>query len=209
MQSLLLEGFESLNLSLNDPEERLLLSGVSWQEYEKLLAHLGDSSRYRVSYLEGMLEIMSPSRRHEVSKKDIARLLEIYLEEAEIDFWGLGSTTFRRRQDEAGKEPDECYCIGTEKDFPDLAIEVILTSGGINILELYRRLGVKEVWFWQHNRLQVYHLSDRGQYQKQATSQLLPNLDLSLLANYVNAPNPRLAIREFRAQLRLVQENFR
>jgi Uma2 family endonuclease len=202
MQSLLLEGFESLNLSLNDPEERLLLSGVSWQEYEKLLAHLGDSSRYRVSYLEGILEIMSPSRRHEVSKKDIGRLLEVYLEEAEIDFWGLGSTTFRRRQDEAGKEPDECYCIGTEKDFPDLAIEVILTSGGINVLELYRRLGVKEVWFWQHNCLQVYHLSDRGQYQEQATSQLLPNLDLALLAKYVNAPNPRLAVREFRAQLR-------
>jgi Uma2 family endonuclease len=58
-----------------------------------------------------MLEIMSPSRRHEVSKKDMARLLEVYLEEAEIDFWGLGSTTFRRRQDEAGKEPDECYCL--------------------------------------------------------------------------------------------------
>jgi Uma2 family endonuclease len=202
MQSILLEGFDSLNLSLNDPEERLILSGVSWEEYEKLLAHLGDSARYRVSYLEGMLEIMSPSRRHEVSKKDIARLLEVYLEEAEIDFWGLGSTTFRRRKDEAGKEPDECYCIGTEKDFPDLAIEVVLTSGGINTLELYRRLGVKEVWFWQHNRLRVYHLSDCGQYQEQTTSQLLPNLDLSLLAKYVNAPNPRLAVQEFRAQLR-------
>jgi Uma2 family endonuclease len=202
MQSLLLEGFESLNLCLDDPEERLLLSGVSWQEYEKLLAHLGDSSRYRVSYLEGMLEIVSPSRRHEVSKKDIARLLEVYLEEAEIDFWGLGSTTFRRRQDEAGKEPDECYCIETEKDFPDLAIEVVLTSGGINTLELYRRLGVKEVWFWQPNRLQVYHLNECGQYQEQAASQLLPNLDISLLAKYVNAPNPRLAVREFLAQLR-------
>jgi Uma2 family endonuclease len=207
MQSILLEGFESLNLSLDDPEERLILSGVSWEEYEKLLAHFGDSARYRVSYLEGMLEIMSPSRRHEVSKKDIARLLEVYLEEAEIDFWGLGSTTFRRCKDEAGKEPDECYCIGTEKDFPDLAIEVVLTSGGINALEIYRRLGVREVWFWQHNRLKVYRLSDNGQYQEQPTSQLLPNLDLSLLAKYVNAPNPRLAIQKFRAQLRQSLEN--
>jgi Uma2 family endonuclease len=207
MQSLLLEGLESLNLSLDDPEERLILSGVSWHDYEKLLAHFGDRAKYRVSYLEGMLEIMSPSRRHEVSKKDIARLLEVYLEEAEIDFWALGSTTFRRRQDEAGKEPDECYCIGTEKDFPDLAIEVVLTSGGINALELYRRLGVKEVWFWQQQGLQIYHLSDRGQYQEHPASQLLPNLDLSLLASYVNAPNPRLAVREFRAHLRQSTEN--
>lgn len=207
MQSLLLEGFESLNLSLDDPEERLLLSGVSWEEYEKLLAHFGDSAKYRVSYLEGILEIMSPSRRHEVRKEDIGRLLEVYLEEAEIDFWGLGSTTFRRRKHEAGKEPDKCYCIGIEKDFPDLAIEVVLTSGGINTLEIYRRLGVKEVWFWQQEQLQVYHLSDRGQYEEQVTSQLLPNLDLCLLAKYVNAPNPRLAVQEFRAQLRLQEAN--
>lgn len=106
MQSILLEGLESLNLSLDDPEERLLLSGVSWEEYEKLIAYLGDSARYRVSYLEGKLEIMSPSRRHEVSKEDIGRLLEAYLDEVEIDFWGLGSTTFCRRKDEAGKEPE-------------------------------------------------------------------------------------------------------
>ncbi len=58
-----------------------------------------------------MVEIMAPSRRHEVSKEDIGRLVEAYLEYAEIDFWGLGSTTLRKQEKEAGKEPDECFCL--------------------------------------------------------------------------------------------------
>jgi Uma2 family endonuclease len=47
---------------------------------------------------------------------------------------------------------DECYCIGTEKEFPDIALEVIVTSGGVDNLEVYKRLGIKEVWFWQSDR---------------------------------------------------------
>nr|WP_238569050.1 Uma2 family endonuclease [Xenococcus sp. PCC 7305] len=62
-------------------------------------------------------------------------------------FWGLGSTTFRKEDQQAGKQPDECYCLDTDKDIPDLAIEVIYTSGGVDILKIYQCLGVKEVWF--------------------------------------------------------------
>ena len=64
-------------------------------------------------------------------------MLEAYLEAKRIRFWGLGSTTFRSQDKQAGKEPDECYCIGTDKDIPDLAIEVVYTSGGVDILEIY------------------------------------------------------------------------
>ncbi|MGB5595374.1 MAG: Uma2 family endonuclease [Crocosphaera sp.] len=186
--------------SLNDSEQRLILTGISWEQYDKLLQSFGDSSTYRTSYLEGVLEIMSPSRRHEISKKSIARLLEVYLEIAEIDFWGLGSTTFRVREGEAGKEPDECYCLETEKEFPDLAIEVIVTSGSIKILEVYRRLGVKEVWLWQNEQLNIYCLENE-QYSPQEKSQLLPNLELDLLCQFINHSNPRLAMKEFRKQL--------
>jgi hypothetical protein len=96
LSNILLSGFEPIELDLHDPEERLILTGVSWQQYSQLLVHFCDRLSYRLTYLTGTLEIMSPSRRHEVQKKNIARLLEAYLEEAEIDFWGLGSTTFRR-----------------------------------------------------------------------------------------------------------------
>ncbi|EAZ89897.1 hypothetical protein CY0110_13913 [Crocosphaera chwakensis CCY0110] len=184
-------------VSHNDSEQRLILTGISWGEYQQFLDSLGDSATYRTIYLEGVLEIMSPSRRHEVSKKSIGRLLEVYLEAAEIDFWGLGSTTLRGEKGKAGKEPDECYCLETDKELPDLAIEVIVTSGNIKILEVYRRLGVKEVWLWQNDQLEIYYL-ENDQYSRQENSQLLPNLDLNLLSQFINHPNPRLAMKEFR-----------
>ena len=185
--------------TLRDREERFLTPGVTWQAYESLLASLGNSSSYRVAYLLETLEIMSPSRSHELDKENIGRLLEAYLEEKRIRFWGLDSTTFRSPDKQAGKEPDECYCIGTDKDLPDLAIEVVYTSSGVDTLEIYRRLGVGEVWFlrmetlpfrelvphsrWQ-NRFEIYCLEEDG-YQQQSASRLLPDLDLTLLAQYV------------------------
>lgn len=197
---MLLNSFLELQLETNDPEEKFIASGVTWQAYEKLVTSLGNSSTYRIAYLLGTIEIMSPSRNHELDKKAIARLLEAYLEEKRIRFWGLGSTTFRREDRQVGKEPDECYCIGTDKDIPDLAIEVVYTSGGVDTLEIYKRLGVGEVWFWKDNRLTVYCLQGDN-YQQQLQSSLLPNLDLTLLSQYVTIDDPLTAIIQWREQI--------
>jgi Uma2 family endonuclease len=76
---------------------------------------------------------------------------------------------------------DECYGIGEAKNIPDLAIEVTVTSGSIDKLEIYRRLGVSEVWFWESSRLKLYHkreekpskfLESNG-YEQINTSELL------------------------------------
>ena len=182
---------------IQNREEKYITSGVTWQSYESLLSSLGNSSGYRVAYLSGTLEIMSPSRSHELDKKAIARLLEAYLEEKRIRFWGLGSTTLKNKDKQAGKEPDECYCIGTDKEIPDLAIEVVYTSGGVDTLEIYRRLRVGEVWIWQNNQLQVYCL-DGDNYQQQSASKLLPNLDLTLLAQHIVIKDPLDAIVQWR-----------
>ena len=196
MTPALLSDYFPLQLK-GDREERFLTSGVTWQAYESLIASLGNSSSYRVAYLLETLEIMSPSRSHELDKKAIARLLEAYLEEKRIRFWGLGSTTLRNKDKQAGKEPDECYCIGTDKDIPDLAIEVVYTSGGVDTLEIYRRLGVEEVWIWQDGKFEVYCL-ENDRYQEQSASKLLQDLDLTLLAQYVVIKDPLDAIVEWR-----------
>jgi Uma2 family endonuclease len=196
MTPALLSDYFPLQL-LSDREEKFLTSGVTWQAYESLLTSLGNSSSYRVAYLLETLEIMSPSRSHELDKKAISRLLEAYLEEKRIRFWGLGSTTFKSRDKQVGKEPDECYCIGTDKDLPDLAIEVVYTSGGVDTLEIYRRLGVKEIWFWENRQFQVYCL-EGDRYQQQPVSKLLQDLDLTLLAQYVVIKDPLDAIVKWR-----------
>ena len=196
MTPALLSDYSPLQLK-SDREERFLTSGVTWQAYESLIASLGNSSSYRVAYLLETLEIMSPSRSHELDKKAIARLLEAYLEEKRIRFWGLGSTTLRNKDKQAGKEPDECYCIGTDKDLPDLAIEVVYTSGGVDTLKIYQRLGVGEVWIWQDGKFEVYCL-ENDRYQEQSASKLLQDLDLTLLAQYVVIKDPLDAIVEWR-----------
>ena len=65
-----------------------------------------------------------------------------------------GQATMRLALKQAGVEPDKSWCSGEEKEFPDLALEIALTSGGINKLEIYRRFKVPEVWFRRRNKLE-------------------------------------------------------
>ncbi|MCG6136981.1 MAG: Uma2 family endonuclease [Nostoc sp. LLA-1] len=191
--------------STDDLEEKFVTSGVSWQKYEALLAKLEDNSHYRVTYLDGILEIVSPSIRHENLKKRLAILIERYLYSRRICFSPMGSSTIRKQLKQAGVEPDECYAIGEKKDIPDLAIEVIITSGSIEKLEIYRRLGVSEVWVWQINRLKLYHLReetpsifiDTYGYEQIQSSELLPGLNITLLEQCIQISDDIQAIDQF------------
>lgn len=177
-------------------EQRVVLPGVTWQQYESLLTTLGDYPGLRLIYLEGTLEIFMPSSEHEMLKKVIARLLERYAEEFDIPLHGYGSTTFRREAKARGLEPDECYCVNTLKELPDFAVEVNLTSGGIDKLTVYQGLGVPEVLIWQNHRLTLYDL--RGAKCQEITySQFFPLLDWQLLAQYIRPQDQPQAIKEF------------
>ncbi|BAY20986.1 hypothetical protein NIES2100_07300 [Calothrix sp. NIES-2100] len=196
---------ESELAQIDDPEEKFVTSGVSWQMYEALLTKLEDNSHYRVTYLDGILEIVSPSIRHENLKKRLAILIERYLYSKRIRFSPMGSSTIKKQLKQAGVEPDECYCIGEKKNIPDLAIEVIITSGSLEKLEIYRRLGVTEVWVWHINRLRLYYLReetpsmflDTHGYEQITSSELLPELNIALLEQCVQISDDIQAIDEF------------
>ncbi|MGI0493297.1 Uma2 family endonuclease [Alkalinema pantanalense CENA528] len=186
-------------------EQRLLLEGVSWQQYELLLATLGDDfPALRLSYLEGRLEIMTTSPLHEELKTTIGMLMEAYFQETRTRFHGIGSATFRKMAKQRGLEPDECYCLGQKKEFPDLAIEVVLTSGLIDKLDIYRGLGVTEVWVWEAEQFRIYHLREAG-YEQVAGSELLPNCDVQMLASYVKPEEQFDAVMAYRDSLRSLQ----
>jgi Uma2 family endonuclease len=193
----------------DDPEERLTKSGLSWQAYEAILARLEDNSHYRVTYLDGILEIVSPSIRHENIKTNLGMLLERFFYSKRIRFVPMGSSTFKNKARIAGAEPDECYCIGEAKKVPDIAIEVVVTSGNIRKLEVYRRLGVSEVWFWEKYQFKLYHLWDNPEaplatvypdtygYEQIKSSEFLPQLDISLLEQCISISDSIQAIDEF------------
>jgi Uma2 family endonuclease len=176
---------------------KLILSAINWEKLEQIETTFQDIEQVRFIYLDGELEIlMSPSRKHEETKSLIGNLLESYMRKKDIIFYMWGSTTLGNQEITGRKEPDESYNINSKKDIPDLVIEVIVTSGYINILEIYRRIGISEVWFYQDNLLTVYALKDE-QYIKVNQSQLLPELNLENLTRYINYQDQYDAVTEF------------
>ncbi len=172
-----------------DPSSRreggVVLEDVSWDAYEGLLSALGDDHpSLRLTYLEGRLEIMTTSRRHERIKKLIARLLEIWALERNMRFEGYGGATFKNKGAARGLEPDECYILGEDAAVPDIAIEVVETHGTVDKMAVYAGLGVREVWVWEADQLRIHVLRD-GQYVVCTTSDLLAALDVAELAEFV------------------------
>ena len=132
-------------------------------------------------------------------------LIEAFGDESGIELTGAGSWTLKKSQRECGAEPDECYIVGPPgKEVPDFAIEVVWTSGGLDKLEIYRRLGVPEVWIWQEGRIDVWRLGADG-YTPGTSSRVLPDLDLEMLGRYLDRPLQTAAVREYRAALRALR----
>jgi Uma2 family endonuclease len=178
-------------------DQRIVLHGVSWDEYVALNDALGDRAGVRVCYCEGTLELMAPGLLHEDKKKKIARLLELYGLVRDVPLQGLGSMTYRKKPKKRGAEPDECYFVGqVTKGPPDIAIEVAASRSAIDKLSLYAGLGVPELWIWEDDRLAVYRLGKAG-YREVKRSKLLPRLDLAELATFVRMPDQAAAAKAY------------
>jgi Uma2 family endonuclease len=183
-----------------DDEQRVVLYGIPWATYVALCDAV-DSPGVRMTYLKGCLEIMTLSRRHEVTKKQIARLLELFCLERDIPLFGYGSTTFRREEKERGLEPDECYSRGEDKPIPEIALEVVVSRGTIDKLDVYRGLGVREVWVFEDGSFRLFEL--RGEaYEPIEASGVLPEVDLVELARFAAVKDQHAALRAFRDALR-------
>ncbi|HYN77584.1 MAG TPA: Uma2 family endonuclease [Lamprocystis sp. (in: g-proteobacteria)] len=184
-------------------DQRVRLSGITWGDYQRLLDLRGESAVPRLTYLNGELELMSPSVDHEGQKTRLGRLIEFYAGLSGIAVEGFGSWTLHSEQQKRGAEADECYLLGPltgPPTLPDFAIEVIWTHGGIDKLEVYRGLGVPEVWVWQDGRLRFYSLEDAG-YRATVRSRFLPALDPHLIEECMAAPSQTEALAVLRARL--------
>jgi Uma2 family endonuclease len=176
--------------------ERLVLYRVPWEEYETLLKLWGDR-RLRMTYDRGTLEIMYPSLEHGGFQHILARLIEMYCYERDLDIKGAGSVTFRRRLKDRGLEPDECYWLRNEPamrgkrefDFetdppPDLALEIEVTSSALDKMDIYAKLGFPEVWRYDGTNLHVHQLQADETYRTTDTSRNFPDLSLAELAKW-------------------------
>ncbi len=181
-------------------DEPILIDGMSWREF-KAVEQLLDRPGIRLSFLDGVLEIRRmPGEKHETIKERIGSLLDLYLLLVGIDYQPTGSMTLESPSRLVKREADKSYKLGANRERPDLVVEVVVTSGGINKLEAYKRLQISEVWFWENGRLRLYALSEDG-YAEVDRSCVLPDLDIVLLVRCINIENHLQAMREFRAAI--------
>ena len=156
------------------PGQQLLMTDISWQMYEQMLEEFGEKRGARINSSQGVLEIMVPLPEHEDDKTIITNLVEILLEELEIEFRNLASTTFKSESMKQGLEADSCFYIENEAYVrgkkridltidppPDLAIEIDITSR--TRFNNYEALGVKELWRFNGTKLEINVLQE-GEY---------------------------------------------
>ncbi|AUT01367.1 hypothetical protein CLI64_13695 [Nostoc sp. CENA543] len=180
---------------LTPPNEMIHLSGISWQTYETLLTELSDR-RLRLTYNRGNLEIMSPSPEHELGKEVLGRFVETLAEELAVNIYPLGSTTLKRPEI-SGAEPDKCFYIRNiavvrgkkrldlvQDPAPDLVVEIDVTSGSQNRLQVYADLGIAEVWIYNGESLVIKQLQNNA-YITCKNSQFFVNLPIPEIANFL------------------------
>ena len=90
----------------------ILFEGVTWADYQRLLEIRGDRSAPRMSFLEGKLEIMSPSKWHERVKSNAGHLVVAWCEVRGVEISAYGSWTLEDETVERGVEADECFVLG-------------------------------------------------------------------------------------------------
>ncbi|MCH8044964.1 MAG: Uma2 family endonuclease [Planctomycetes bacterium] len=171
-------------------EQRFVFHDLSWERYEQLLRSLGDR-RLRHTYVEGALEIVSPSMHHEWLKSVLGDLVAASCRLLGLPRKSIGSTTMKKKTWQRALEPDEGFYIGqqsvtimrTRRTFnpdrdppPDLIVEIDITSSSDDRMEFYRRLGVGEVWRYVDETVRFHALMKNARYRKINKSRLFPFL---------------------------------
>lgn len=197
------------------PGSCLTLDNLTWPEFEAVLEALGEKRSSRLAYYNGLLELMVPLPEHELSKVVIADFVKAILRLQNRNWISYGSTTFRRKPQTVGIEPDDCFYIDryeavlgkTQLDLetdppPDLAIESDLTSK--TQLEAYTQLQVPELWIFDQKVLKIYQFQE-NQYIETSDSRIFPNIAVQRLIPSLlersRAVGSGLALRELEAEI--------
>ena len=167
-------------------EQRVTLNHISWSAYEQILAALGEHRAARLTYDQGLLEIMVPLESHENPNRLIELFIRILVVELDLTIKTMGSTTLKYPQLKTSPEPDSAYYIqneplvrGREIDLtkdppPDLVLEVDITHTNLDKEALYARLGVPELWRYNGSKLRIMRLEE-GSYTEVETSLTFPD----------------------------------
>ena len=198
---------------------RILLAGISWDTYERLLDETGEGRNQRFTYCDGLLEIMVPLEKHEEPTRLFEHFLAVFIDALELELRSLGSLTMKHPEERKGLEPDGCFYIQNEAavrgvetlDFevhppPDLVVEVDNSSGSLSKFPIYEALRIPEIWRLHKGVLAIYQLNDdQTGYIETPTSLAFPQLPVRTLPKYIDLAKvvgQRSAVRELAKEVR-------
>jgi Uma2 family endonuclease len=200
-----------------------VLHGVTYDEYVKYRDHPRNDG-VRMTYRNGMLEIMSPEYIHERPADHLGMIVRAVAAVFAIPYLGARCTTFRRgvigTLRGSGKEPDNSFYfahIGAIRNKekidlnvdppPDLWIEVDNRGSSLGRLPLYASLGVPEVWRYHARRRTLWFgrlVGDHYEALDRSLSlpMLTPAVVLDLVADAAGAPDDMTWDEQTRSWLR-------
>ncbi|MEB3230582.1 MAG: Uma2 family endonuclease [Leptolyngbyaceae bacterium] len=197
--------------------QTVVLSNISWQTYQAILADMGDHRSTRLAYDQGVLVLKMPSTLHEIINRLLARIVTTLTEELNLEVVNIGSTTLDNEALKKGAEPDTGFYIqnalqleGLDPQIsadlpPDLVIEVDITSPSTQRMPIYQALKVPEVWrYTKHRGLVIYGLGS-DDYEELATSQVFPNLSSAKLNEFLDWRKSQSENQVIRAVRRWIQ----
>jgi Uma2 family endonuclease len=187
-----------MSISTIDVPGRLVLDGVRWDTYERLVDDFQDQ-HVRLAYDRGRLEIMSPTSRHDWIKRLLARFVDGISRTFKIPIRSLGSATLRRADLDRGIEADEWFYVASEAAVrgvddidmdqhppPDVGIEVDVTSTIDDRLPIYWALGIAEIWVWRHSAIRFLLRHESGEYVDSETSRAFPFLTSAVVMQFLD-----------------------
>lgn len=202
------------------PSDRgVVLQGISWETYLKMLAEMGEHRACRLAYRQGRLEILMPSDLHESNKKLLERMLEALTEELEQPLKSFGSTTLNREDLRQGAEPDSCYYIQSASQIvgrridleqdppPDLVLEVDISSPSTQRMEIYAQLGVAELWRYAQGEVQILRL-ENGKFVACDPSPMFPIVSTAVLNEFLQAAEMQDETAWIRSWRRWIREQL-
>lgn len=214
-ENFVLDNFTAVNFLTNE-SRTILLSDVSWNEYEMFLKDFEERAGWRLAYDGGRLEITPPTYEHEYHSFSFHNFVLAYCENFDLELVGARSTTFRSELIKKGVEPDECYYVqnarkSIERNFsskkylvPDIAVEIDVTTESLDKFPIYAALQVPEVWIYDGKTVSFYELEAEN-YHQISHSRALPLLSAEKTAEFLQISQTKgqtFALKSFRGWLR-------
>lgn len=207
-----LAAFDSL---LDGVSRTILISDVSWEEYEFYLEIFAERAGWRLAYDGGKLEFTPPTPKHEEYSFSFHNFVLAYCEFFDLNLEGRGSTTFRSKSLKKGVEPDECFYIQSAENIigktfpkgefpmPDVAVEIDITTESLDKFPIYAALEVPELWVYDGENLAFYELENEN-YHQIPHSRALPQLSAKELERFLEISKKQgqtAALKSFRQSL--------